>query len=165
VARARGLRIDGLYVLFMRAKGWGVRRCAYTSCTPDPPCAGVPELHPGHLEWYRRRDRPQRRHRRFCTAWQPGLSPSLLSRVASRSLSGPHVPDFGSQTLVLGSFAAPSRFRDRWQRFCAFVCAFVCCVFRWSVFCLVACQMPPGLRAGPGVRLKLTDWFFRHMGW
>ena len=24
----------------------------------------------------------------------------------------------------------------------------------------VACQMPPGLRAGPGVRLKLTDWFF-----
>ena len=27
----------------------------------------------------------------------------LLSRVAFRSLSGPHVPDFGSQKLMLGS--------------------------------------------------------------
>ena len=78
---------------------------------------GVDDLPLGPGDHRRHRQRRHRRCRRRTVAPQCDLCWGPFGGACVGSLAGSHVLCFGSQTLILGAFAAYGGCRDRWTHF------------------------------------------------
>ena len=101
-----------------------------------------------------------RSHHRRTAAAQMASFEAPFGACIRGSLGGSHVLIFGSQTLILGAFAAYGGCHDRWTHFRRVVRPFMLSDLRATVNLRVVRQMRPGHGAGPEVSASQCFGYF-----